>query len=149
MYKPKVYTASKLRHIRLWRTLYDDADWNFVEWTASWVKDHAALAEANGEPVTSRQYQDGWVDNINDVKKSDFLLLYSGQENALRGALIEAGVAIAQGIPVLTVSVPLDHTWVFHPLVRCFSSLREARNHLYRYTTMAPPNRKGRKIEDE
>jgi hypothetical protein len=144
MYKPKVYTASKLRHHLLWKKMREDIDWDFVEWTASWV-DHPEIGnEMSGEEIAGSVFLQAWSQNIYDVRRSDFLLLYSGGENALRGALIEAGCALGIGLQVLAVGVPPDHTWTFHPAVKCFSSLVGARQHLYRFTTMVPPNRKGK-----
>lgn len=138
MYKPKVYTASKLHHRPLWLKLREDPDWDFIEWTATWVNSLDVMAEIQGREVSPDDYCIGWTQNIKDVKDSDFLLLYAGSHDALRGALIEAGTAIAIGIPVITVALDGHHNWAYHPGVNNYSSFREARAYLYKYTTMIP-----------
>jgi len=151
MYKPKVYTASKLHHHVLWKSLRANRDWDFVEWTASWIDVPQIQNELDGEPVELSVYSGAWSQNIWDVRRSDFLLLYAGRENALRGALIEAGCAIGNGIQVLAVGVSPDNTWLHHPGVKTFPNLVGARQHLYKFITMVPPNRrvKGRFANEE
>jgi hypothetical protein len=145
MYKPKVYTASKPHHFKLWQHMHADPDWSFIEWTASWVTHPEIEKEVNQGDISPETFRAAWVDNIRDVKESDFLLLYSGGE-VLRGALVEAGCAIGLGIPVLAVGLPADHSWAMHPGVVGFSSIKATREYLYRYTVMVPSARK-RRIE--
>jgi hypothetical protein len=148
-YRPKVYTASKLHHYVLWKKMRDDMDWDFVDFTASWVDFPTNAAEVghldtdDPEQPSAADFRDGWLKNIADIKRADFVLLYAGRENALKGALVECGVAIGLGIPVLAVGITSEHTWTYHPLVHRFSSLREARQYLYRFTTMIPKRKKG------
>jgi hypothetical protein len=144
LYKPKVYTASKLSLFTYWRALRKDPDWSFVEWTASWPMEQDSILEADA-PVEG--FQAAWEKDIREVKSSDFLLLYGRDQSAhLRGALVEAGAAIASGIRVIAVGLGLSegHTWAFHRLVICLPTMVEARHYLYKFTTMAPPNRSGR-----
>ena len=141
-YRPRVYTASKIPHYVLWRKLKEDEAWNFVDWTASWV-DHPEIGKENdGEEITDRTFRLAWIANINDVRDSDFVLLYCGQEGALKGALIEAGCAIGMNMPVIAVGLPAEHSWAFHPLVTRCASLKEARLHLFRFTVMIPKKRR-------
>lgn len=150
-YKPKVYTASTLHYHKFWQTLAVDPDWNFVRWTATWPSEPlVATALEAPDTITEDQNRYAWVMNINQVKYSDFLVLYAKPSDRLRGALIEAGVALGIGIPVLAVGVPDDHTWMGHPAVKKFNSMVEVRYHLLRYTTMIPPAKTKRKeSEDE
>lgn len=150
MYKPKVYTASKIHHHLLWQKMKQDIDWDFIEWTASWV-DHPDIPnEQSGEDILPTVFRDAWMANIADVRRSDFILLYSGGEEALRGALIEAGAGMAYGLNIVAVGVAESHSWTFHPQVVRMKTLREARDYLYRFTTMVPPNLRGRRrVEDD
>jgi hypothetical protein len=141
-YKPKVYTASKIPHFVLWRKLKEDPDWDFVEWTASWV-DHLEIGKENADgPIDNRTFRNAWIANINDVRRSDLVLLYCGHENALKGALVEAGAALSLGTPVVTVGLGPEHSWAFHSLVTRCQTLRDAREHLFRYTVLIPQKRR-------
>lgn len=144
MYKPKVYTASKLHHRPLWLKLREDPDWDFVQWTATWVNSLDVMAELQGRDVAIDDYTVGWSQNIRDVRASDFILLYGGSHDALRGALIEAGAAIACGITVITVALDANHNWAYHPGVRNYSSFRDARAYLYKFVTMVPRSRQSK-----
>ena len=137
MYKPKIYTASKLHHATLWRSLREDPDWDFADFTARWV-DFAE--ELEHDQLTADLFREAWIHDVNDIKISDFVLLYAGGELGLKGALVEVGVGLGIGLTIVTVGLPPDHTWSYHPLVRSFPSLREARLYLYRFTTMVPPS---------
>lgn len=150
MYKPKVYTASNIPHFKLWQNLYDDPEWMFCEWTASWVTHPDIENEVNQQEISGDVFRQAWLDNLRDIKASDFLLLYSGGE-ALRGALVEAGSALGLGITVVAVGLPNGHSWAFHPGVVTHSSLRSAREYLYRFTVMIPPVKKksGARIDED
>jgi hypothetical protein len=147
LYRPKIYTASVLKYYHLWMMMRTDPDWEFCEFTATWP----SIAHLEDEAPSEALFRDAWMKDVAEVKVSDFLLLYGTDREALRGALVEAGVAIGFGIPVLTIGVGHEQTWTYHPGVQCFGSLREARQHLLRYTTMAPPTRrkKGRPNEPD
>lgn len=150
MYKPKVYTASKLRYAKLWRDIRSDPDWDFVQWTASWPDSPEVFAENEGVPPEPEVFRDGWTKDLLEVRFSDFILLYAKDDENLRGALIECGFAIANGVSVVTVGIFSDtHTWTYLPHVNCFASLRDARQHLYKFTTMAPPKVRGRRERDD
>jgi hypothetical protein len=149
-YRPKVYGASKIHHAKLWRTLRNDPEWDFVDWTANWI-DHPDLEEGQ-DPIwpSDETFRAAWIANINDVKIADFLLLYAGGEAGLKGALIECGAAIGLGIPVIAVRIDTMHSWANHPGVIRVPTLVEARTYLYRFTTMVPPTRrkKGRPYDE-
>jgi hypothetical protein len=149
MYRPKVYTASHLKHQAMWNTIRTEPDWDFIDWTATWPNCPFAAKELAGEHVPDEAYTNAWMEGVNEVLSSDFVLLYSGGEERLRGALVECGVALGVGIPVCAVGLPPDHSWRYHRQVKCFRSLREARYHLFKYTVAVPPNsRKRREIHD-
>jgi len=148
MYKPKVYTASKINYQKLWLSLREDPDWDFVDWTASWVESVYLQAEIDSGLVTDEMFREAWTQNVYDIRKSDFLLIYSRAGEALKGALVEAGVALGNGIDVIAVGLPTEHNWCYYPSVRVIPSLREARQYLYRFTAMIPKRVKGR-VSDE
>ena len=139
-YRPKVYTASRLDRAPLWHSLTIDPDWDFVEWTASWIHCPWVTGAAEGPP----DYLTLWSADILDVKRSDFTIVLG--DEGLRGALIEAGCSIGNGIRVLAVEVDPDHSWTHHSLVTRLDSLEEARMYLFRYTIMIP---RRRRMEDE
>jgi hypothetical protein len=138
MYKPKVYTASNLARVKLWHALREEPEWQFVEWTASWID--VPLLDKQ-EPLDVETCAEGWAQNFNDIRKSDFLLLYGMEyRTPLRGALVEAGMALGLGLRVIAVGCDESQTWSYHPRVVRLPTLGEARSLLYRYTTMIPPN---------
>jgi hypothetical protein len=139
-YKPKVYTASTLAEHQLWRTFAEDPEWHFCHFTASWpYKAHLEWEAA--EPPNSEVLREAWQTNVKEIKDSDFVLLYARLATVpkLRGALVECGVAIADGIRIVAVGLDPEHTWSAHHLVIHVPTLREARNYLLRYTVMIPP----------
>lgn len=178
-YRPKVYTASKLRHAALWQSLFDAPGWDHVEWTARWprmahlesgglssadlerLKDleaaneaatswGAAVAARDEEirtikrkaavPLSDFDFQHFWTIDVTDVRRSDFVLLFGDEtlEAPLRGAIFEAGVAVAHGKTVLAVQLDPRHTWSNHPLVCRLDTLEAARKLLLRYCTVPP-----------
>ena len=143
LYKPKVYTASKAHYHLLWKKMAEDPEWSFVEFTASWPNSPEILKELAGEPVDPDMLREGWMTNISEVIDSDFLLVYVKPSDPIKGTIFEAGVATGRSIPVLLVGdIDPRHSWRWHPNIRRFDSLREARDYLYRFITMAPPKRK-------
>lgn len=147
MYKPRVYTASRLKYFSLWQTFRDDPDWAFVEFTATWID--KAYHEIEAQP-SEEMFSAAWIENIADIKRSDFVLAYAGGDLAIRNAMVEVGVALGNGIGVVAVGLDLDQfTWGYHPAVKRFSSLREARLHLYKYTAMVPPASRRRKEAED
>lgn len=143
-YRPAVYTASKMDKAGLWNTLRIDPDWAFCSWTARWVEMAGLEAQA-----TEEDFRRFWKMDIDDIKGSDFLLLYAGGEEALKGALVEAGAAIAFGIRVVAVGLSPIHTWSYHPLVSRVPNLVQARLFLFKYTVMIPHISKRRKDSND
>lgn len=117
----KVYTASKLSEANRWRELAKE--WQEIEFVARWpfkhvgtVPDHAIFAKIF------------WQHDLEDVSSSDVVLIYAEPEHKLRGALVEAGMAIALGRKVIVVGDHPDFgTWQHHPLVHIVEDLEQAR----------------------
>lgn len=105
----RVYTASKLRHAPMWRELC--ASTEHVQFHARWLK-HLAL----GTPDTPERAVEFWMQDEQDVKDADAVLVMADGNDHLRGALVEAGMAIAYGVPVVVVGKHADYgTWQYHP----------------------------------
>jgi len=108
----RVYTASKLGQAPMWRELAKT--WPHVHFHARWLKHNEV-----GTPDTAENAIRFWREDIEDVKTADVVLVYAEDGEHLRGALVEAGAAIAFGVPVVVVgSHPDFSTWQFHAGVR-------------------------------
>lgn len=136
-YRPKVYCASKLRHAALWRKLRDE-EWPEIEITSRWI-DHADKEES-ARAIDWAHY---WTMDIQDVQRSDFVLLFAtlADVDELHGALVECGAALALGKRVINVG-QCAKSWTNHPLVYSCPSLEYAHDFLSLFTTI-PPRRKG------
>jgi hypothetical protein len=139
VYRPQVYCAGTLHRGQLFRTLRDDPEWQFCDFTSSWINDHV---DPNYE-YSAAENAVGWSKNFKEIKESDFVLLYGREDVAkLRGALVECGYGLAERCRVVTVGLSGDHTWSFHPHVTRCNNLIMARTHLLRYTVMVGKRRK-------
>lgn len=107
----RVYTASKLGQHSMWAAL--QRQWPRVFFHARWLR-HVAI----GTPDTAEHAERFWIEDQEDVSTADALLIYAERGEHLRGALIEAGIAIASAIPVIVVGEHSDYgTWQYHPTV--------------------------------
>lgn len=105
----RIYTASKLRHAKMWRELCDQHD--LFIFHARWLK-HLKI----GTPDNAANAPAFWLQDQQDVKDSDALLVYAEKDDRLSGALVEVGMAIAYGVPVILVGEHEDYgTWRWHP----------------------------------
>lgn len=105
----RVYFASKLHHAPKWRALCA-ANSHFVA-HARWLK-HIAIATPD-KPEDAPEF---WLQDEQDVRDSDVVIVYAEGDDHLRGALVEAGIALACGIPVFVVGEHKDYgTWQYHP----------------------------------
>ncbi len=105
----RVYTASKLKHAAKWRALC--AATPHIQAHARWLK-HTAM----GTPDTADNAAEFWLQDEQDVRDADACLVFAEGDDHLRGALVEAGIAIATGVPVVVVGEHADYgTWQYHP----------------------------------
>lgn len=123
----KVYFASKLQHAALWREYEKFSPREIVSVTRwpSWIKPNETKGFEN-DPLRARQ---GWIIDEEDVREADVVIVYAGPDGAdvLRGTLVEAGMAIALGKPVVVVGVSESYgTWKHHPLVHQADTLVQA-----------------------
>lgn len=111
----RIYPASKTRHSIKWIEAH--ATWEHVHFTARWIKQ----VTIDGGDILKTQASHEWaarcwIEDIEDIQHSDYLMLYAEPEEHLRGALVEAGAAIASGIPVILIGEHPDYgTWQWHP----------------------------------
>lgn len=116
----RVYGASKLSNAPLWRDLH--AKWPHVYFHARWLK-HNEI----GTPGLQEYAGRFWLEDESDVRHADALLIYAQEGEHLRGALVEAGMAIAFKIPVIVVGKHPDYgTWQHHPNVKRVDTLEAA-----------------------
>lgn len=116
---PRVYIASKMHHAEQWRELYKRADihlvsrWPFLE---PFVEPEAANA------------QFFWQDDMADVRACHVLFVYALEGEHLRGALVEAGAALALGKLVIVIGAPHPDygTWMHHPNVKAVDTIDAA-----------------------
>ena len=118
----KVYIASKLCHADKWHELRET--WPEVVFVMRWPFCH--VGNIPDDPVFAKIF---WEQDLEDVSKSDVVLVYAEPGEKLRGALVEAGMAIALGKCVICVGVEHQDfgTWTHHPLVHRVVDLGEAR----------------------
>jgi len=109
--KVAVYTASKTTHAAFWlelRTLCPE-----VHWTARWPFFVSAGVEESPEQASSF-----WLDDQNDVRAADIVLVYAAKDDVLRGALVEVGMALEQNKKIyLLGETPSFGSWQHHPNV--------------------------------
>lgn len=123
MAKPKVYGASKMTHRQFWKDLRESEP--DIEWTAHWPD-----MECEDTPDLCKFF---WTKDHVDIARSDFVLCYAGPgaNDQLRGALIEAGIAIGLGKRVVIIdeyryTAGIYGTWQYHPQVLRAESLKQA-----------------------
>ena len=120
----QVYMASKLHHFRRWRALR--AQWSNLHFTARWPD--MDVSTVPGTPEEARKH---WIEDEEDVRAADAVLVYAEDGEHLRGALVEAGMAIALRKTVVVVGTHPDFgTWQHHPRVIQARDLEEARQRL-------------------
>lgn len=116
----KFYIASKVSHARRWKLLRDQVQPDGFIITSTWI-DEAGEGETKDLSELAARC-------IAEIKESDFLLLYCEPDEILKGALIEAGAALAIGKPVLRVGRCDSMSRVFekHPNWSGFTTIRDA-----------------------
>jgi hypothetical protein len=114
-YRRSFYVASKTKHAEMWRDLRARG----YRVTSTWI-DEAGEGE-------SASYEDLAVRCVKDVAVADFVLLYCQPGEVLKGALIEAGIALALGKRVRCVGYCDSLSRVFnqHALWSMHASITE------------------------
>lgn len=99
-----IYVASKTRHAAMWRYLRGRG----VNINSTWI-DEAGEGE-------SKSLRDLAERCVAEVKAADRLVLFIAKGDALKGQLIETGVALAVGIPVFAIGFDQRSAFRSHPL---------------------------------
>lgn len=121
MTKLRIYTASKLRHADLWRSLA--TEWSEFDWVSRWPFDHCG--NIPDSDTFARWF---WMQDIEYVARCDVLVVLATETDHLRGALVEAGAAIALHKTVIVVGQHADYgTWQWHQSVRRVKDMEELR----------------------
>lgn len=131
-YRPKIYGASKTNLYNNWLQFARDRP--DIELVSRWP---SVVAMRNGQDCD----QDGneafqakcWIVDFQDIQRCDALIMITPPiiSDHLRGALVEAGYALALGKPVYTVGQHPDlGTWSTHPMVKKFETVPEATNYI-------------------
>ena len=123
-----VYIASRAsipERAARWRHLRDVEGWHVI---ASWI-------DEAGEGQTE-DFSELWVRIETEIKSAERLILYVENDDfPLKGALIEAGIALAAGVPIFVVApgVTIEPrsrrpigSWVDHPLVKIVPDMETA-----------------------
>jgi hypothetical protein len=112
----RVYTASKVKHAPLWVRLRDEG----LHVIATWIDEAGEGQTPDRSELAERC--------LREVGMADLLLLYCEPDDLLKGALVEAGAALALGKPVLCVGTcaSISRVFVAHPLWRGCATLEEA-----------------------
>ena len=108
-----IYTASKTAHANRWRDLRASG-WPIV---STWIDD-----AGQGETTS---FEDLWLRCISEAASAYAILLYREPGEVLKGAFIEAGVALASGKPVHAIGCG-EFSFVNHPLVTQHETLDAA-----------------------
>jgi nucleoside 2-deoxyribosyltransferase len=114
--RPAIYTASKTKHAEKWRSLRDDGH----RIVSTWIDE--------AEPGQTADYSELANRCLAEIAEADYVLLYCESEEILKGAIIEAGMALALGKPVRCVGDCLSISAVFaaHPLWRAYQAIADA-----------------------
>lgn len=123
----KFYVASRAsvpERGAMWRRFRDDG----VLITSSWI-------DEDGEGETA-DFSDLWARIDMEIASSDILVLYAELSDfPLKGAIVEAGIALGMGKPVIVCLpdagvLPRSYrpvgSWIAHPLVTRNDSIRSA-----------------------
>lgn len=127
----RVYFASKTSHAQKWRDL--DLNSKVLKVTSRWLKQ---VILDNGDIINKsrdigRQGKDirdfaarCWIEDQQDIQCADYLVLYAEAHEHLRGGLVEAGIAMEHGVPIIVIGQHPDYgSWQWHPQVMRLVSL--------------------------
>jgi len=128
----KVYIASKLHYAKDFQRTR--ATWlhDGIDLHARW-HDQAALELAPEHCLSPEDFHIFWQVDEEDVKTSHAVIVYGEKRDKLRGALVEAGIAIGAGILTILVGDCDDFgTWQHHPVVARATSMEHAKTMILR-----------------
>jgi len=122
---PRIYVASSASipgRAEMWKELRDEKGWNII---STWIDESG--------PGQTECMTELWQRITTEVSSCDSLVLYFGEnDRILKGALVEAGMALSLGKPVFVVfeesltMAEMKNTlgsWLSHPNVILSASL--------------------------
>ena len=111
-----LYVASKVKHAEMWRKLRKSGE----SIVSTWI-------DEAGEGQTT-DYGELAVRCLSEIGTATALILYCEPGETLKGALMEAGVALASGVPVYCVGTceSISRVFIHHPLWHISESLEDA-----------------------
>ncbi len=129
---PPIYVASRVKHAGMWRacrSIGHDMGWGGWNIVSTWIDE--------ADEGQTADLGELWARIESEIRASKGLVLYAQRiDFPLKGALIEAGMALAVGIPVAVVlskDVELENpscrpigSWIRHPRVSTFEALSDA-----------------------
>ena len=125
----RVYPSSKVKHAPMWRELQNTVP--HVFFNARWPY----LAKYEND-IDHDGFRDLWIECKQDVMSADAVLLYVEEDEILKGALVEVGIALANNIPIIFVAEEKNRlaygTWVYVDGVEWVNTLAEAFDLLYK-----------------
>lgn len=125
----KVYIASKLKNAKHFQELRREWRSHGIDLHARWF--NQAHIEQTTEP-TPEEFHIFWLVDEEDVLDSDAVIVYGQKGDILRGALVEAGLAIGAKKLVILVGDNDFGTWRHHPQVVEADNLNFARELILR-----------------
>lgn len=101
----KFYVASKVKHAEFWKMLR-----RTIDITSTWIYEAGQGQTADHAELAQRC--------LDEIAQADALILLCSPGDILKGASIEAGMALALGKPVFCVGTceTLSKTFTKHPL---------------------------------
>lgn len=117
----RVYPASKVKHAQKWLDLHESNPHLFFH--ARWLK-----ASKKESDFNNGAFGHLWRMCEEDVKSADVVLVYAEEGDRLKGAFVEAGMALAFDKKVLAVGC--EGTWVHHKNVKRCETLKQALAHI-------------------
>lgn len=121
----RIYVASKLHHVEMWKQLRSDGFHLCASWLdAPWL--------FNDEQATAEELSDIWCKVIDEASSCDVLVVYAEHGENLRGAYVEVGCALASGKKIHVVGA-VEGDWLHHPNVHRFETVIDAIAHAYVY----------------
>lgn len=109
--KPRIYIASKAKHRPRWREFRDILGYDII---SQWIDTDDKFNE-NPEGL---DYAKLWRACVQDVKNCDVLVIYIEEEEHLKGALVELGIALGLNKEIIVTGILGDNgTWYHHDRV--------------------------------
>lgn len=110
--KPQVYVASKLSLASEWKTFRQIWEPSFCV-NSSWID---IIGKVPDDPEYAQHF---WLLDFFDIRNCNFLIIKGTETIPLKGALVEAGYALANDKTVITIGDHISYkTWQHYPPVQ-------------------------------